>query len=74
MDSVIKHVITVGLGKIKTNNKGKGLKLIVINDTTYRYNKDKPLTQTIKIHYLKLRSLINTEHQKYLTKHLTKIK
>ena len=48
MDSVIKHVITVGLGKIKTNNKGKELKSIVINDTTYRYNKDKPLTQTLK--------------------------
>ena len=32
MDSVVKHTITVGLGKIKTNNKGKGLKSIVIND------------------------------------------
>ena len=32
MDSVIKHTITVGLGKIKTNNKGKELKSIVIND------------------------------------------
>ena len=47
MDSVIKHVITVGLGNIKANNKGKELKSIVINDTTYRYNKDKPLTQTL---------------------------
>ena len=74
MGSVIKHAITVGLGKIKTNNKGKGLKSIVISDTTYRYNKDKPLTQTLNIHYLKLRILINTEHQKYLIKHLTKIK
>ena len=32
VDSVIKHTITVGLGKIKTNNKGKELKSIVIND------------------------------------------
>ena len=48
MDSVIKHTITVGLGKIKTNNKGKELKSIVINDKTYRYNKDKPLSQTLK--------------------------
>ena len=48
MDSVFKHVITVGLGKIKTNNKGKGLKPIVTNDKTYRYNKDKPLTNTFK--------------------------
>ena len=46
MGSVIKHVITVGLGKIETNNKGKELKPIVINDKTYRHNKDKPLTNT----------------------------
>ena len=71
MDSVVKHVITVGLGNIKTNNKGKGLKSIVINDKTYRYNKDKPLTQTLNIHYLKLRKLTNTEHQTYSIKHLT---
>jgi len=74
MDSVIKHTIAVGLGKIKTNNKGKELKSVVTNDTTYRYNKDKPLTQTLKTHDLKLRNLINTEHQDYLIKHLTKIK
>ena len=36
------------MGKIKTNNKGKGLKPIVINDKTYRYNKDKPLTNTLR--------------------------
>ena len=48
MNSVIEHVITVGLGKIKTNNKGNGLKLIVINDKTYSYNKDRPLTNTLK--------------------------
>ena len=48
MYSVIKHVITVGLGKIQTNNKGKELKSIVINDKTYRYNKDKPLSKTLK--------------------------
>ena len=74
MDSVIKHVIAVGLGKINTNNKGKELNPLIINDKTYRYNKDKPLTQTLHIHYLKLRNLINTEHQQYLIKHLTKIK
>ena len=56
MNSVIEHVITVGLGKIITNNKGKGLKSIVINDKTCRYNKDKPLTNTLNIHYLKYRS------------------
>ena len=48
MDSVIKHTIAVGLGKIKTNNKGKELKSIVINDKTYRYDKDKPLSQALK--------------------------
>ena len=48
MNSVTKHVITVGLGRIKTNNKGKELKPIVINDKTYRYNNDKPLTNTLK--------------------------
>ena len=48
MNSVTKHVITVGLGKVQTNNKGKELKSIAINDKTYRYNKDKPLTQTLK--------------------------
>ena len=48
MDSVMKHVITVGLGKIKTNNKGKELKPIVINDKTYKYNKDKPLINTLR--------------------------
>ena len=74
MDSVIKRVITVGLGKIPTNNKGKELNSLIIYDKTYRCNKDKPLTQTLKTHYLTLRNLINTEHQKYLGKHLTKIK
>ena len=53
MDSVIKRTITVGLGKIKTNSKGEELKSIVINSKTYRYNKDKPLSQTLKIHYLR---------------------
>ena len=48
MNSVIKHVITVGLGKIKTNNKGKELNSLIIHDKTFRYNKDKPLTQTFK--------------------------
>ena len=48
MNSVIKHVITVGLGKVKTNNTGKDLRSIVINCKTYRYNKDKPPTHTLK--------------------------
>ena len=52
MGSVIKHTITVGLGKIKTNNKGKGLKSTVINDKTYIYKKDKPLSQTFKKHII----------------------
>ena len=51
MYSVIKHTITVGLGKIKANNKGKELKSIVIDYKTYIYiyihNKDKPLSQTL---------------------------
>ena len=50
MERVIKHVLNVGLGKIKTNKKGNQLKSIIINDKTYRYNKDKPLTKTLKIH------------------------
>ena len=53
MDIVIKHVLDVGLGEITTNKKGNKLKPIVINDKTYRYNKDKPLTKTLKIHCLK---------------------
>ena len=48
MDSVIKHTITVGLCKVKTNNKGKELKPIIINGKTYRCNKDKPLSQTLE--------------------------
>ena len=48
INSVIRHVITVGLGKIKAKNKGKDLKPIVINYKTYRYNKNKPLTHTLK--------------------------
>ena len=48
MDSVTKHVITVGLGRIKTNSEGKELNSLIINDKTYRYNKDKPLTNTLK--------------------------
>jgi hypothetical protein len=48
MDSVIKHILNVGLGKIKTNNKGEELKSIIINDKTYRYDKDKPLTKILK--------------------------
>ena len=52
MDSVIKHVITVGLGKIKTNNKGKELNSLIINNKTYRYNKDKPLTKTFQQHII----------------------
>ena len=46
MDSVIQHVLTVGLGKVKTNNTGQELKSLIINDQTYRYNKDKPFTTT----------------------------
>ena len=53
MDSVIKHVLNVGLCEIKTNKKGNKLKSIVIGDKTYRCNKDKPLTKTLKIHYPK---------------------
>ena len=48
MHSVIKHILTVGLGKITTNKKGSSLKSIVINDKTYRYNKDKALTKTLR--------------------------
>ena len=47
MGSVIKHVVTVGMGKIQTNNKGKELKSIVISDKTYRYNKDKQFSKTL---------------------------
>ena len=49
MGSIIKHVLAVGLGEVKTNNKGKSL----INDKLYRYNTDKSLPQTLKTHYLK---------------------
>ena len=48
MEGVIKHVLNVGLGRIKTNKKGNNLKSIVINDKTYKYNKEKPLTKNIK--------------------------
>ena len=48
MESVIKHILNVGLGKINTNKKGNQLTSIIINDNTYRYNKDKPLTKTLK--------------------------
>ena len=48
MDSVINYILNVGLGKISTNKKGNQLKPIVINSKTYRYNKDKPLTNTLK--------------------------
>ena len=51
MDSVIKHIPNVGIGKIKPHKKGVNLQSIVINDKIYRYNKDKPLTNTIKIHH-----------------------
>ena len=46
MDSVIKHVLNVGLGKINTNKKVNNLKPTIINGKTYRCNKDKPLTKT----------------------------
>ena len=48
MDSVIKHIVTVGLGKVKTNNKGKELKSLTINDKTYRHKKYNPLTKTLR--------------------------
>ena len=47
MERVIKHVLNVGIGNIKTNNKGNELKSIIINDKTYRYDKDKALTKTL---------------------------
>ena len=46
MDSVNKHILNVGLGKIQTNKKGNNLS-IVISVKTYRYNK-KTLTETLK--------------------------
>ena len=75
MDRVIKHVLNVGLGSIKTNNKGKELKSIIINDKTYRYDKDKALTKTL----IKTLSKIKKSNkyratQKYLIKHLIKIR
>ena len=48
MESVFKHVLNVVLGEIKTNKKGNKLKSLVTNDKTYRYNKDKPHTKTLK--------------------------
>ena len=48
MDSVIKHVLNVGLGKINTNKKVNNLKPTIINGKTYSCNKDKPLTNTIR--------------------------
>ena len=44
---MINHVLNVGLGSITINNKGKQLKSIIINDKTYRYDKDKALTETL---------------------------
>ena len=44
----MKHILNVGLGKITTNKKGSHLNTVIINDKTFRYNKDKPLTQTLK--------------------------
>ena len=32
MESVIKHILNVGLGKIKSNKKGNQLKSIVVNE------------------------------------------
>ena len=52
MGSVIKHILNVGLGKISTNRKGNNLKPMVINDKTYRYNKENHLQKTLIIHYL----------------------
>jgi len=48
MESVIQHILNVGIGEIKTNKKGKQLKSIIIDGKTYRYNKDKPLTKKLK--------------------------
>ena len=47
MESVIKHILNVGLGNIQINKKGNHLKSI-INGKTFRYNRDKPLTTTLK--------------------------
>ena len=74
MNSVIKHVITVGLGRMKTNNKGKELKPVVINDKTYRYNKDKPLTNTLKHTLSRIEKSNKYRATKYLIKHLAKMK
>ena len=52
MYSVIKHVITVGLGNIKTNNKGKELNSLIINNTTYIYNKQHTTYTNIKTYII----------------------
>ena len=52
MESVIKHILNVGLGKLATNKTGNQLKSIMINDKTYRCNKDKPLTNTLNIYII----------------------
>ena len=48
MESVIKHIVNVGLGKIKTHTKGDQWEPVITKSTTFKYNKDKPRTKTFK--------------------------
>ena len=74
MNSVIKHVITVGLGKIPTNIKGEELKSIAINDKTYRCNKDKPLSKTLNKTLFKIEKSNKYRAPKILNQASDKIK
>jgi hypothetical protein len=47
MNSVLKYVFDSKVGKIKVVN-GKEYKKIIIDDKVYNYNKDKPLSNTLK--------------------------
>ena len=48
LKTAMRYVLSGGLGKVKTNKKGKELKQITIDGLEFKYDKDKPFTGRLK--------------------------
>ena len=44
---IIKYLLKENVGEYKVNNKGKKLKTIIIGNTQYRYNPEKPISNRL---------------------------
>ena len=60
-EKVIDYILKSDTGRIKTNNGGKQLKKIIVDDKTYSYDKNKPIS---KVFNKKLAKIARTDDYK----------